>query len=74
MFRACFGKSILAFPSVSECKCNPEGSTTLQCDAIGACTCKDGFDGERCDDECPPNYFNYPPCQGLYKQSGFLKC
>ena len=35
--------------SVSECNCNPVGSTTLECNTDGYCTCKDGFFGKQCD-------------------------
>ena len=60
-----FWTVILSF--VSECKCNTDNSASLQCDANGNCTCKDGFGGEQCDvckeegftgskcDECKPN-------------------
>ena len=43
-----FRKVNLIFHS-SECNCNPDGSTALQCDANGDCACKDGFDGKTCD-------------------------
>ena len=61
-----------------ECKCNVDGSATLECGNInGNCSCKEGFTGLKCD-ECKPNiigdkcescketFFNYPSCQGLY--------
>ena len=62
-----------------ECKCNPDGSITLKCDADGNCTCKDGFTGSKCDkckpniigdtcDACQPNFYNYPSCQGMYNE------
>ena len=77
-----FSKSKLC--SFSECKCNPDGSKTLECGKInGNCSCKEGFTGLKCD-ECIPNvigdkcdtceetFFNYPACQGL-PISRFLK-
>ena len=34
-----------------ECDCNPDGSTTLECNVLnGDCTCKEGFGGSKCDD------------------------
>ena len=70
-----FGKSKLCY--FSECKCNSDGSTTLECGKInGNCSCNKGFAGLKCD-ECIPNvigdkcdtcqgtFYNYPTCQGL---------
>ena len=34
--------------SVPDCKCDPEGSITLQCDTNGQCTCQDGYEGLQC--------------------------
>ena len=34
---------------ILECKCNPDGSTTLECDSNGDCSCKNGFVGQKCD-------------------------
>ena len=70
--------------SVSECNCNSNGSTTLQCDADGDCACIGGFDGKTCDickerltgskcNECEPNHFGYPSCQGLSEKVVFEK-
>ena len=73
------------FCSVSECKCNSKGSTTLECGKInGNCSCKEGFRGLKCDeciphvigdkcDACQPSFFNYPSCQGL-SINKILKC
>lgn len=34
----------------SECKCHPLGSETAQCDRVtGACECREGAAGKRCD-------------------------
>ena len=68
-------------PSISDCNCNPDGSTTLECGKLnGDCSCKEGFAGLKCDeckpnvigdkcDACQPNFFDYPSCheEGLSK-------
>ena len=63
----------------SDCKCNPDGSTTMECGKInGDCSCKEGYAGIKCDkckpnvngdkcDACQPSFFGYPSCQGLSK-------
>ena len=61
----------------SDCKCNPNGSTSMSCDNKGDCTCKSGFTGNKCDEciaglggdncnECALGSFSYPDCQGNY--------
>ena len=35
---------------ILECQCNPDGSTTLECNDNGDCSCKDGYIGQKCDD------------------------
>lgn len=38
------------------------GSTTAQCDYInGRCLCKEGYQGNKCD-ECSFGYYGYPTC------------
>ena len=67
-------------PSISDCNCNPDGSTTLECGKInGDCSCKEGFAGLKCDeckpnvvgdkcDTCKPSFYDFPSCQkGLSK-------
>ena len=45
-----FKRSIsICFLPISECKCNPDGSTTLECGKNnGDCSCKEGFTGIKC--------------------------
>ena len=38
-----------SYPSISDCKCNPDGSTTLECNENGDCDCKSGYAGQKCD-------------------------
>ena len=69
-------ESVQNAPLFSECKCNPDGSTTLECGAMGECTCKNGFSGNKCDtcaagfdndnkcESCAKGYYNYPNCKG----------
>ena len=37
-----------SFPFL-ECQCNRDGSTTMECDTNGDCSCKDGYIGQKCD-------------------------
>ena len=47
-----------------DCNCAKEGSTSEYCDQnTGQCTCKDNFEGLKCD-KCKPNHFNFPTCEG----------
>ena len=34
---------------ILECQCNPDGSTTLECNDNGDCSCKDEYVGQKCD-------------------------
>ena len=59
----------------TECVCNPDGSTSLDCDEdYGNCSCKEGFAGIKCHecmpnvvgnkcDTCEPSFFDFPSCQ-----------
>ena len=61
--------------SISECVCNSNGSTSLDCDEdYGNCSCKEGFGGIKCHecmpnvigdkcDTCQPGFWGYPSCQ-----------
>ena len=50
-----FAKVNLTHFSISECICDPDGSTSSECGKDnGVCTCKEGFDGIKCH-ECMPN-------------------
>ena len=63
------------FFSISECVCNSDGSTSLDCDEdYGNCSCKEGFGGIKCHecmpnvigdkcDTCQPGFLGYPSCQ-----------
>ena len=75
-----FAKVNLTHFSISECICDPDGSTSSECGKDnGVCTCKEGFDGIKCHeckpnvvgdkcDKCQPTFFDFPSCQkGLSK-------
>ena len=49
---------------ITECNCNSDGSTSLQCNRDGVCECKSGFKGQKCND-CKDNRYGQD-CQGLY--------
>ena len=61
--------------SISECVCNPNGSTTLECGKDnGVCSCKERFVGIKCNDcipnvvgdkcdTCQPGFLGYPFCR-----------
>ena len=79
--RILFLKKSLHIFFISECVCNSNGSTTLECGKNnGVCTCKEGFAGIKCQecmpnvvgdecDTCEPGFFAYPSCQeGLSKR------
>ena len=69
-----------------ECNCHQNGSINSNCDNVGKCTCKMGFDGVKCDtcakgfsgencEKCNDGFYGYPNCQGRffkYSSSGFL--
>lgn len=51
-----------------DCKCNPYGSVSIECDAFtGDCMCKDGIIGEQCD-KCaqPTAILESGGCQGKW--------
>ena len=51
----------MIFSQISVCFCHSEGSPTSSCDVNGNCNCKNGFDGEKCD-QCDISYGGFPTC------------
>ena len=60
-----------------ECNCHQNGSINSNCDNVGKCTCKMGFDGVKCDtcakgfsgekcETCNDGFYGYPNCQGSF--------
>ena len=47
--------------SFIECNCD---RLSGNCDDAGKCSCKLGFDGNKCN-KCSKGYFGYPHCQGI---------
>ena len=40
---------IVYFMSFIECNCDQDGSKSDNCDDVGKCSCKPGFDGDKCE-------------------------
>ena len=43
------------------CGCTSQGSSSPNCTDFGVCSCKDNYDGAKCD-RCKVGYYNYPRC------------
>ena len=61
------------FCLIPACNCNVTGSLSLECNALGACTCKRNVQGLKCD-QCKPGFFglqqnNLGGCQGTEESS-----
>ena len=52
--------------SFIECECHQNGSLADgNCDDAGKCSCKPGFDKDKCN-TCAKEYFGFPDCQGIF--------
>lgn len=40
------------------CNCSLQGSTDMQCDDFGVCSCKETIAGEKCD-QCQPGFYQF---------------
>ena len=49
---------------ILDCGCYQHGSKNLNCDRNGKCSCKQGFNGQKCD-SCAEGYHGFPDCQGM---------
>ena len=58
--------------SFIECNCDEDGSIYENCDDTGKCSCKHGFDGDKCN-TCANNFFGFPFCLGTHFFSIFPK-
>ena len=58
--------------SLIECNCDKDGSKDVNCTDAGKCSCKPGFDGDKCN-ICAKDFFGFPRCQGVYLVSIFPK-
>ena len=48
-----------------ECNCHQDGSLDGNCDDAGKCSCKRGFDRDKCN-TCGEGFFGFPHCQGIF--------
>ena len=56
--------SLYYLMSFIECNCDGDGSLYGKCDDTGKCSCKTGFDGNKCD-KCAKDFFGFRPCQSI---------
>ena len=60
-----------------DCHCNTDGSINGNCDNVGKCTCKTGFNGVKCNtcakgfsgekcENCKDGFYGNPNCQGMF--------
>ena len=55
-------KYFLAF---IDCNCSTDGSKNGNCDKDGRCSCKLGFDEDKCG-ICAKGFYGFPRCKGVY--------
>ena len=48
-----------------ECNCHQDGSLDGNCDDAGKCSCKRGFDRDKCN-TCGEGFFGFPNCRGMF--------
>ena len=51
--------------SFIECNCDQDGSLDGYCDDAGKCSCKPGFDEDKCN-TCAKGFFGFPQCRGTH--------
>ena len=51
------------FFKILACNCNTQGSTSINCNANGICSCKPNIINAKCDG-CQHGFFNFPICEG----------
>ena len=47
------------------CNCTQVGSLDGNCTDVGKCSCKPGFDENKCN-TCAKEFFGFPHCQGIH--------
>ena len=48
----------------TDCGCDPKGSSSMQCQDNGKCSCKDRVEGDKCD-SCKPDHTDFPNCHAM---------
>ena len=46
---------------ILECGCSAQGSVSPNCSQDGVCSCRDNYDGLKCD-RCSVGHYSYPRC------------
>ncbi|XP_071446787.1 laminin subunit alpha-like [Hetaerina americana] len=49
------------YPNCVMCNCSIQGSSSVECDSYGNCSCNPNYFGSKCD-QCNHGYYNYPSC------------